>query len=101
MKARKHMKEKIEEVIKVGDKFKITFYPQNTNADNEEHQLQPTTRLGTWTRDCLFGIHKKFGYGYIKFFDEEKKGIRCATTFYKRAIDIFLNDNNYRWKEGK
>ena len=60
------MKEKIEEVIKVGDKFKITF-----------------------------------GYGYIKFFDEEKKGIRCATTFYKRAIDIFVNDNNYTWKEGK
>ena len=95
------MIEKIEDILKVGDKFKITFYPQNVNADIEEHQLQPTTRLGTWTRDCLFGIHKKFGYGYIKFFDEEKKGIRCATTFYKRAIDIFLNDNNYRWKEGK
>ena len=31
----------------------------------------------------------------------KKNGIRCATTFYKRAIDIFLNDNNYRWKEGK
>ena len=44
------MKEKIEEVIKVGDKFKITFYPQNINADMEEHQLQSTTRFGLWTK---------------------------------------------------
>ena len=101
MKVRKNMKEKIEDILKVGDKFKITFYPQNVNVDMEEHQLQPTTRFGSWTRDCLFGVHKKFGYGYIKFFDLKDKGIKCATTYYKRAIDIFLNDNNYRWKEGK
>ena len=33
--------------------------------------------------------------------DLKDKGIKCATTYYKRAIDIFLNDNNYKWKEGK
>ena len=30
----------IEEIIKNGDEFKITFYPQNINFDVDEHQVQ-------------------------------------------------------------
>ena len=90
----------IEKTLKIGDKFKITYYPQNANVDMEDHQIQPTTRFGIWNKECLFGTHKKYGYGYIKYFDVERNGIRCATTFYKKAIEILLNNKQYEWKEG-
>ena len=45
---------KIEEVIKNGDSFKITFYPQNINYDVDEHQLQSETRFAKWDNDCDF-----------------------------------------------
>ena len=27
------------------------------------------TRRAKWTKDCLYGTHKKHGYPYIKYFD--------------------------------
>ena len=45
---------KIEDVIKNGDSFKITFYPQNINYDVDEHQVQSTTRFAKWDSDCAF-----------------------------------------------
>ena len=90
---------KIEEVIKNGDKFKITFYPQNTNFDVDEHQVQSTTRFAKWDSDCFFKLQPttKKTAPYIKFFDVNADGYRTATTKH-RAVSIFLNNQNYVWK---
>ena len=45
---------KIEDVIKNGDSFKITFYPQNINYDVADHQVQSDTRFAKWVSDCFF-----------------------------------------------
>ena len=37
------------------------------------------TRAAKWTKDCLYGTHKKHGYPYIKYFDVYANGIRCAS----------------------
>ena len=89
---------KIEDVIKNGDEFKITFYPQNKNYDVEEHQLQSDTRFAKWDSDCDF-ISKpktKNAFPFVRFFDVEKNQYRTATTMY-RAVSIFLNNKNYTW----
>jgi|GEM_PF-7062264 len=90
---------KIEDVIKNGDKFKITFYPQNINFDVDEHQVQSTTRFGKWDNDCdfIFKPKTKTASPYIQFFDMEKNEYRKATTKH-RAVSIFLNNQNYVWK---
>ena len=90
---------KIEDVIKNGDSFKITFYPQNINYDVDEHQLQSDTRFAKWDSDCFFCKEPKTKNTspYVKFFDVEKNQYRTATTMY-RAISIFLNNKNYVWK---
>ena len=88
----------IEEVIKNGDSFKITFYPQNINYDVDEHQVQSTTRFAKWNSDCGF-ISKpktKNVSPYVKFFDVKNNQYRTATTKH-RAISIFLNNQNYVW----
>ena len=92
------MKNEIEQIMKNGDKFKITFYPQNINQDVDDHQVQSTTRFGIWDNDCGF-ISKpktKNVFPYIKFKDMEKDQYRNATTMY-RAVSIFLNNKNYTW----
>ena len=91
--------EKIETVIKNGDKFKITFYPQNTNFDVDEAKIQSTTRFGKWDNDCFFKLQPttKNTAPYIKFFDVNADGYRTATTKH-RAVSIFLNNQNYVWK---
>tara|TARA_R100001594_G_scaffold43247_1_gene75419 strand:+ start:1268 stop:1552 length:285 start_codon:yes stop_codon:yes gene_type:complete len=88
----------IEEVIKNGDEFKITFYPQNINFDVDEHQVQSTTRFAKWDSDCAFISQPKTKTAspYVKFFDVEKNQYRTATTMY-RAVSIFLNNKNYTW----
>ena len=88
----------IEEIIKNGDEFKITFYPQNINFDVDEHQVQSTTRFGIWDSDCGFISQPKTKkvFPYIKFKDMEKDQYRHATTMY-RAVSIFLNNKNYTW----
>jgi hypothetical protein len=89
---------KIEDVIKNGDEFKITFYPQNINYDVDEHQLQSDTRFAKWDSDCDF-ISKpktKNAFPFVRFFDVEKNQYRTATTMY-RAVSIFLNNKNYTW----
>ena len=90
---------KIEDVIKNGDSFKITFYPQNKNYDVDEHQLQSDTRFAKWDSDCDF-ISKpktKNAFPFVRFFDVEKNQYRTATTMYK-AVSIFLNNKIYTWK---
>ena len=89
----------IEEVIKNGDKFKITFYPQNTNFDVDEHQVQSTTRFGIWNSDCFFKLQPttKNTAPYIRFFDVSADGYRTASTKHS-AISIFLNNKSYVWK---
>ena len=89
---------KIEEVIKNGDSFKITFYPQNINYDVDEHQLQSDTRFAKWDNDCFFCKEPKTKKTspYVKFFDVEKNQYRNATTMY-REVSIFLNNKNYTW----
>ena len=86
----------IENVIKNGDKFKITFYPQNTNFDVDEHQVQSTTRFAKWDNDCGFILKPKTKNTapYVKFFDVSADGYRTATTMY-RAVSISLNNKNY------
>ena len=90
---------KIEDVIKNGDSFKITFYPQNINYDVDEHQVQSDTRFAKWNSDCFFCKEPKTKKTspYVKFFDVEKNQYRTATTMY-RAVSIFLNNKNYVWK---
>ena len=89
---------KIEDVIKNGDSFKITFYPQNKNYDVEEHQVQSDTRFAKWDSDCFFCKEPKTKKTspYVKFFDVEKNQYRTATTMY-RAVSIFLNNKSYTW----
>ena len=93
------MKNEIEKVIKNGDEFKITFYPQNINHDVDEGQLQSDTRFAKWDNDCFFCKEPKTKKTspYVKFFDVEKNQYRTATTMY-RAVSIFLNNKSYTWK---
>ena len=90
---------KIEDVMKNGDSFKITFYPQNINYDVDEHQLQSDTRFAKWDNDCFFCKEPKTKKTspYIKFFDVKNDQYRTATTKH-RAVSIFLNNKNYVWK---
>ena len=90
---------KIEDVIKNGDSFKITFYPQNINYDVDEHQLQSDTRFAKWNSDCFFCKEPKTKNAspYIKFFDVKNDQYRNATTKHS-AVSIFLNNKNYVWK---
>ena len=90
---------KIEDVIKNGDEFKITFYPQNKNYDVDEHQVQSTTRFGIWDNDCgfIFKPKTKNASPYIKFFDISADQYRYASTKHS-FVSIFLNNKNYVWK---
>jgi hypothetical protein len=92
------MKNKIENVLKNGDSFKITFYPQNINFDVDEAKMQSTTRLAKWDSDCAFISQPKTKKTspYVKFFDVEKNQYRTATTMY-RAVSIFINNQHYTW----
>jgi hypothetical protein len=80
---------KIEDVIKNGDSFKITFYPQNKNYDVEEHQVQSDTRFAKWDSDCFFCKEPKTKKTspYVKFFDVEKNQYRTASVKWE------INDN--------
>ena len=92
------MKNEIEKVIKNGDEFKITFYPQNINHDVDEGQLQSDTRFAKWDNDCFFCKEPKTKTAspFVKYFDVEKNGYRTATTKY-RAVSISLDNNHYTW----
>ena len=50
--------------------FTITYTKQNGES---------VTRKGKWTEDCLVGTHKVHNYPYIKYFDVDANGIRCAS----------------------
>tara|TARA_R100000306_G_scaffold54641_1_gene52017 strand:+ start:283 stop:510 length:228 start_codon:yes stop_codon:yes gene_type:complete len=63
------MKEK--QTFDIGTYFTIQYYAN-------KHQ-KTITRRGQWTEDCLVSNHKVKGYPYIKYFDVDANGIRCAT----------------------
>ena len=50
--------------------FTIRYY-----ADKHQKTI---TRSAKWTKDCFYGTHKKHGYPYIRYFDVDANGIRCA-----------------------
>ena len=48
----------------------------DTMQINTKRQLQEQQK---WTKYCRYGTHKKQGYPYIKYFDVDANGIRCAS----------------------
>ena len=63
------MKEKQQ--FDIGTYFTIKYY-----ADKHSKTI---TRRGKWTEDCLVSNHKVKKYPYIKYFDVDANGIRCAS----------------------
>ena len=63
------MKEKQQ--FDIGTYFTIKYY-----ADKHSKTI---TRRGKWTEDCLVSFHKVNKYPYIKYFDVDANGIRCAS----------------------
>ena len=63
------MKEKQQ--FDIGTYFTIKYY-----ADKHSKTI---TRRGKWTEDCLVSFHKVKKYPYIKYFDVDANGIRCAS----------------------
>ena len=59
----------------IGTYFTIQYY-----ADKHSKTI---TRRGKWTEDCLYGTHKVHNYPYIKYFDVDANGIRCASKSWK------------------
>ena len=72
MKARINMK---KQQFDIGTYFTIQYY-----ADKHSKTI---TRRGKWTDDCLVGTHKVHNYPYIKYFDVDANGIRCASKSWK------------------
>ena len=63
------MKEKQQ--FDIGTYFTIKYYA-------DKHQ-KPITTKAQWTEDCEENTHKVFGYPYLKYFDIDANGIRCAS----------------------
>ena len=63
------MKEKQQ--FDVGTYFTIKYY-----ADKHSKTI---TRRGQWKKDCYEINHKVKKYQYIKYFDVDANGIRCAS----------------------
>ena len=55
----------------IGTYFTIQYY-----ADKHSKTI---TRRGQWTKDCYESNHKVKKYPYIKYFDVDANGIRCAS----------------------
>ena len=68
MKARINMK---KQQFDIGTYFTIQYYAKKHN--------KTVTRRGKWTEDCEENTHKVFGYPYLKYFDVDANGIRCAS----------------------
>ena len=63
------MKEKQQ--FDIGTYFTIKYY-----ADKHQKTI---TRKAQWTKDCYEINHKVNKYPYIKYFDVDANGIRCAS----------------------
>jgi hypothetical protein len=61
----------VKQQFDVGTYFTIKYY-----ADKHQKTI---TRKAQWTEDCLVGTHKVHKYPYIKYFDVDANGIRCAS----------------------
>ena len=61
----------------MNEPFKIDMY-FNIRYYAKKHS-KTITRRGKWTEDCLVGTHKVKKYPYIKYFDVDADGIRCAS----------------------
>ena len=55
----------------IGTYFTIKYY-----ADKHQKTI---TRKAQWTEDCLVGTHKVHKYPYMRYFDVDANGIRCAS----------------------
>ena len=67
------MKEKQQ--FDIGTYFTIKYF-----ADKHSKTI---TRRGLWTEECEENTHKVFGYPYLKYFDVDADGIRCASKSWK------------------
>ena len=59
----------------IGTYFTIKYY-----ADKHQKTI---TRKAQWTKDCYESNHKVKKYPYIKYFDVDANGIRCASKSWK------------------
>ena len=59
----------------IGTYFTIQYYAKKHN--------KTITRRGQWTEDCEENTPKEFGYPYLKYFDVDANGIRCASKSWK------------------
>ena len=65
------MKSHFNQTFDIDVYFTIKYYA-------EKHG-KTITRRAKWTKDCLYGTHKVHNYPYIKYFDVDANGIRCAS----------------------
>ena len=61
-----------KQTFDIGTYFTIQYYAR-------KHQAT-ITRKAQWTEDCYESNHKVKKYSYIKYFDIDANGIRCATS---------------------
>ena len=67
------MKEKQQ--FDIGTYFTIKYYA---------HKHSKTiTRRGQFTKECEYGYHKVHGFPYLRYFDVDADGIRCASKSWK------------------
>ena len=59
----------------IGTYFTIQYYAKKHD--------KTITRKAQWTEDCEHGVHKVYGYPYLKYFDVDANGIRCASKSWK------------------
>ena len=59
----------------IGTYFTIQYYAQKHD--------KTITRRGQWNEQCFEGIHKTKGYPYLKYFDVDADGYRCASKSWK------------------
>jgi hypothetical protein len=59
----------------IGTYFTIQYY-----ADKHKKTI---TRRAKFTAECEYGNHKVYGYPYLKYFDVDADGYRCASKSWK------------------
>ena len=59
----------------IGTYFTIQYYAKKHD--------KTITRKAQWDKQCFEGIHKTKGYSYLKYFDVDANGYRCASKSWK------------------
>ena len=65
------MKSHFNQKVDIDVYFTIRYF-----ADKHQKTI---TRRAKWTKDCFYGTHKVHKYPYIRYFDVDADGIRCAS----------------------